>query len=885
MLKPYNLSLKQLEKHYQTDSITGLTSQEAAKRLQIYGKNVLTPPATEPLIFIFLRQFKSPLIYILGAATFFNIIFSQYLDAFFIGLILFINALISTFQEERAHTIIASLTAYLKAEAVVIRDSKEQIVEDTALVPGDILIVNEGLKVPADARIIYEEQLIVDEASFTGESAGVAKNDQPMNKNEVASFDQINMLFKGTYILAGSGKAIITATGSQAEIGKFQKTIKETSLNIPIAQEVTHISYNVLIFCAAFSIILLVLGFALGIAKWTLVLTLTALLVALIPEALPIMLTLSLTYGAYAMALKKVLVKKLQAVDTLGRVEVMVIDKTGTITKNEMMVTNIFADGISYTVTGQGYDAQGTIMIDHKIAPITQAIEKLAISAALLGRAVISYSDQDTRYTVTGDPTEAALMVFAEKVGFEQTRIEAQFKKIFHFPFTPETRYHAGFYLYQQQVYVFIAGSPEVILNFCNNTEQAQIGLDTYLQQGLRVVAAAYKVLPETDFTIPEDTAEHFEDELLAHINDMIFLGIYGIQDTIRPEVKQLITEARQAGMHIIMATGDHKDTASHIAAQVDILKPGDTILTGADIDSLTPNELTQKLSHTTVCARVTPDSKVKIIEGFHRADKIVSMTGDGVNDVPSLVAADVGIAMGIIGTDVANNAADIVLLDDSFASILEGIEWGKYTYFTVRRVILYLLATNLGEAMLITLSLLLTRELPLTLMQILWINIVTDGFLDIALLFEPKKFKLITRKIPKGRLLNRSKLPHILLLGLVMALGTLVIFYYYRYTINSAYARTMALVTMALFQWFNAWNNRSEEYTLYVLGFWSNTWLIVVTGLVACMTIAVIYIPLLQQAFQTVSISFYDWIIALIVASSILIIEELRKTFFKVVA
>lgn len=887
MLKPYNLSLQELEKQYKTNNKTGLASAESAKRLVIYGKNALAQPKTEPLILIFIRQFKNPLIYLLGAATIFNIIVAHYLDAFFIAIILTINALISTFQEERANSILLSLTSFMKSQAIVIRDGKEQIIEDTDLVPGDILVVNEGLKIPADARIIYEEQLIADEASLTGESAGIEKTDQPLVQKDVSTFDQINMIFKGTYILSGSGKAIVTATGSEAEIGKFQETIKGISLNIPIQKEVTHISYIILIFCALLGTLLLLLSAILGIANWEIFLTLTALIVAIIPEGLPVMLTLTLTYGAYNMAKKKVLVKKLQAVDTLGRVDVMVLDKTGTLTRNEMMVTNVFADNTSYTVTGQGYNAHGSIIKDNKPIQANKdsILEKLAIAAALLGRSVISFSKQEKRYIVIGDPTEAALTVFADKVGFNQDRVHQEFEKIYHFPFTPETRYHAGFFKHNNHVYLFTVGSPEVIRDFCNGNGVVTTGLDEYLHQGLRVVAAAYKEWPEQDFIVQSSSKENFEKQLLSYIVDLTFLGLYGVQDTIRPGVDALIKQARRAGMHIVMATGDHKDTATHIAQKVGIFQEGDCVLTGTDITSLSVEELSKKLAHTTVCARVTPNNKVKIIESFHKLGNVVSMTGDGVNDVPSLVAADVGIAMGMQGTDVAKNAADLVLLDDSFASIIEGIQWGKHTYFTVHRVILYLLATNLGEALLITFSLLLTQEIPLTLMQILWINIVTDGFLDLALIFEPKKFNLIGKKIPQGRLLTRTRLIHILLLGLLMSLGTLILFYYYRSTTYLTYARTMALICMALFQWFNAWNNRSEEHSLYELGLLSNKWLIMATCLVAGMTLAVVYIPLFQRAFQTVPITLNDWAIAIITASSILIIEELRKYIFKLAA
>ncbi len=881
-MKPYQQAIQSVATQFKTNVQTGLSEQEAKDRLRTYGPNTLPEPPRETVFSIFINQFKNPLIYILLiAAALIFFVGEDRLDAFIISVVIFFNAIIGTIQEGRTKNIVASLKRFIKTKSVVIRNSEHQIIEDKDLVVGDLIVLQEGERVPADARIIEANNVQVDEAVLTGESQPIVKTTQAIEQ-EMLVADRINMVFKGTYVLTGSGKAIVVATGTHTEIGALQRTIEEIETDIPLRKELDYLSYLILLFILGACLFLLVLGLVIGRPVQELLVMLTALFICVVPEGLPVVLTLVLVSGAYRMARKNVLVKNLQGVEGLGRTDVIVVDKTGTLTRNEMIVSAVFADHDRYRITGQGYHVQGDIFRDGtKIEAVEpgSATDYIGIASSLLNTAEINFIPKLGLFEIKGDPTEAALFVLSRKLGLQREQLERQYRKLYEIPFDSVLKYHAGFYEYNGQGIAYIIGSPEVVMERSDTVDQsAKDSFAHMLDEGLRVVAVGMKKIPLS--AMPKEKDPRAVQDACKQLleRDIAFLGLCGIQDSIRPEVRSMIEQARAAGLKIIMATGDHKKTAEYVAKQAGIYQEGDEIVDGVTFGQLTDDELLKRLDKITVYARVAPEAKVRIIDLFHRQGVIVAMTGDGVNDVPSLLAADLGIAMGGIGTEVAKQAADLILLDDSFVNIINAIKEGRHIFYTLRRVILYFFSTNMGEILIVLFALLVNLPLPLTAAQILWLNLVTDGFLDVGLSMEPQEPGLLARRSGrKPQLVDRDLLGKMMFMAVPMGVGSLGIFWWY-YAGDIVYARTMTLVTMAMFQWFNAWNCRSEQRSLFQLGFFANKWLIVATLFVLSLQFALLHVPAMQYIFKTMPLSAQDWAVIVLVSAPIILFEEVRK-------
>ena len=862
-MKWYTLSIKELIAQFETNAKNGLSEKEAAYRLQLHGENVLPEKPTPSLFLVFLTQFQNPLIYILLIAAGIILLLGDPLDASIISGVLFFNAILGAIQEGRTQNILASLKQFVLSDSIVIRDGKRMVIPDKELVPGDIIVLQEGEKIGADARLVEANNVLVDEAFLTGESIGVRKNTEIM-ADELPIHDQHNMLFRGSYVLSGLGKALVIGTGTHTEIAQLGAAVEKIETETPLKRSLDRLSRYILLFILIICSLMFVYGLLIGKPLTELLVMLTALFICVIPEGLPVVFTLTLVTGAYRMAKKHVLIKRLQAVEGLGRTNTIIIDKTGTLTRNEMMVSIAYADGKLYRVTGQGYRITGNIFSnDVPLQEIDQLSELklMGHAAVLLGKAEIEYVQKLDLFHVKGDPTEAALQIFAHKLGFYKNSLLKMYIKRDEVPFSSETKWQAGIFTQKGNLYSFIIGAPEVIFARSTNiTDADRLALDKLLEQGLRVIACAYK-----------------EGDVLT--NNLIFLGILGIQDTIRQEVKETVTDTRNAGLRLVMATGDHKETAEYIATQVGMLQPNDLVIDGSELNIMNDQELAHQLSHATVFSRVTPEQKIRIVHAFQKRGDIVAMTGDGVNDAPSLVAADLGIAMGNIGTEVAKQAADIILLDDSFNSLIDGIKEGRNIFYALRRVILYFFATNLGEVLVVLFALILNLPLPIGAAQILWLNLVTDGFLDVALSMEQQEKGLLQHIMPKD---NRQLLDWALFLktfymAIPMGIGSLLIFYYYA-PFNLEHARSMTLVTMAMFQWFNAWNCRSERLSNFQLNFFANKWLLAATALVFGLQILVLHNRFMQFIFKTVPISFNQWLLVIVIASPIFFLEELRK-------
>ncbi len=549
------------------------------------------------------------------------------------------------------------------------------------------------------------------------------------------------------------------------------------------------------------------------------------------------------------------------------------------------MVTNVATKEGVFTVSGEGYFSEGAVYDNGKVADSNKHpdLQQMAIAAILLNSSELSFNKKLRLFDIKGDPTELALYLFAKKLGESEEKIDTSYALQYEIPFDSKRKYHAAFFQHEGSGVAYIIGAPEVIFERCDDVSDfCKKEFDIFLKEGLRTVAIAHKRFDLQAVSAAESAAAQQRAYETLVERDLQLLGLCGIQDSIRKEVAAVVDQARDVGMHIIMATGDHKDTALYVAKKVGIFKEGDTVITGQEFEKMSDAELLKRLDHITVFARVNPKDKVRIIDLFHKQHKIVAMTGDGVNDVPSLLAADLGIAMGGIGTEIAKQASDLVLLDDSFAHIISAIEQGRHIFYTIRRVVLYFFATNMGEILIVLIALCTNLPLPLTASQILWLNFVTDGFLDVGLSMEPREKDLLEAQWLKKKmhLVDISLLIKTFYFAIPMGLTSLALFSWaYDGTPASIpYARTMTLIAMAMFQWFNAWNCRSEQKSLWTIGFFSNRWLILATVFVLLLQFAIVYIPFMQYIFKTVPLSLSDWTIIFAVSAPLLLVEELRK-------
>ncbi|HEY4524630.1 MAG TPA: HAD-IC family P-type ATPase [Candidatus Paceibacterota bacterium] len=864
----------------------GLTKEEATERFQEYGFNKLPEGKVDGLLLIFLRQFKSPLIYILFAAAGIVFAMGEVIDASIIFAVLLFNAIVGTIQEGKAQNTLLALKKFAETSATVLRSGMELIVSDTEVMPGDIIVLQEGEKVPADARIIFSNTLKVDEASLTGESEPVTKTDTVMPADNLPVADQKNMVFKGTHILSGNGTAVVVATGLATEIGKIAQKISSIDTEIPLKANIRYLSRVIIIMVAVISTSLIVLGVLSGKSIKEMFTTAVALSVSIIPEGLPIVMTLVLATGVRRMSKRNVLMKRLQAVEALGQTKIIAVDKTGTLTRNEMVIQRVYVDGKIFDITGSGYEPKGEVIFNGKtIDPLNHP--ELLFSgriAAFCANARLSFLEETNTWKIAGDPTEAAMLVLSEKIGFRHEALEQETPKIFELPLDYQKKYHATIRAVDGKNFITIVGAPEKVLELCKNIwhkngtetlsgekkKELESVFNNLAQGGFRVVA--YAINPDTERSVNGNAMP-----LLT------FVGFFGMNDALRPEVKEAMQRVRAADMRVVMITGDHRLTAQAIAKEADIWREGDNVLTGEEIDKMSDDELAEKLARSSVCARVTPDHKLRIIQVYRKRGEIVAMTGDGVNDAPSLVAADLGVAMGKIGTEVAKEASDIILLDDNFASIFSAAEEGRGIYKTIKKVILYLFSTSAGEVLVVTGALVLGYPLPLLAAQIIWLNFVTDGFLDVALAMEPKEKGLLQGKFerPKKWIVDGLMAQRMFFMALPMAIGTLYLFKGYFET-DLTKALTISLTTLAVFQWFNAWNCRSESKSIFQMNPFSNMFLVGATVIIIFLQFAALYTPFLQKILHTTPLSLSEWLIIIPIAGSIILVEEIRKFFYR---
>ncbi len=881
----YNLASKEVLKKFDT-SFQGLLEGEAEIRLQKFGPNKLTEAKTESLLMIFLRQFKSPLIYVLLLAALAVFFTSDISDGFVIIFVIFFNAVIGTIQEGRAQNTLLALKKMTQTDASVIRGGRETIISSEELVLGDIIVLREGDKVPADARIIHEDLFKVDEAVLTGESSYKSKTSEPVLKKALPLTDQENMVFKGTFVVAGTGKAVVISTGMETYIGKISQKAALIESDIPLKKDIKKLSKIIIIAVSAIGILLMVFGVLSGNATMDIFKVAVAVAVSVVPEGLPIVMTVVLAMGVWRMSKHNVLVKRLQAVEALGQAKIIAVDKTGTLTRNELTVEKAYCYGKNFTISGTGYETKGMISYEKNIIDPLNYQELLMAGkiSCFCANAQVAYLPSEKIWKISGDPVEAAMRVFSEKVGFRKEVLESEMPKISEIPFDYKTKIHAVLNAGERDNFLAVAGAPEKIIDRCGkiwhpngsveisqeNKEELNKIFSDMSREGLRVIAIA-RMKTAAKAISPDD------------LKGLAFVGFLGMKDVLREEAREAVKKAQAGGIKVVMLTGDHKITAQAIAKEAGIYFNKEKIIVGDQIDLMKDSELEQAVGESHIFARVTPDHKLRIIEAYRRRGEVVAMTGDGVNDALSLAAADLGVAMGKIGTEVAREASDIILLDDNFGNIVLGIKEGKNILRTMKKVILYLFSTGAGELLTIFATFLIGFPLPILAVQILWLNLVTDGFLDVALAMEPQEKGLLrkTKRNSSKNLIDSLMVRRIVVMALPMMVGTLFLFGKY-FGQDLAKAWTVSLTTLAVFQWFNAWNCRSEEKSIFQMNPLANFYLVLATAAVIALQLSAVYAPFMQKLLHTVPLEISDWLLIIPVAFSIVIIEEVRKVIYR---
>jgi Ca2+-transporting ATPase len=917
-----------------------LNRAEAKRRLEQFGPNELKRAPETPWWKRLLEQFRNVLVIVLLVAIVISVIEWTLQDpretalpyeAIVITAIVILNAVLGFVQEARAERSVRALMALAAPEATVVRDGERQRMPAKDIVPGDIVLVEAGDRIPADARIIDEANLHTDEAPLTGESMPVSKTARPLS-GDVSLGDRVNMLFAGTVATYGRGRAVVVSTGMHSEVGRIAGLLEAAEQEpTPLQQELDRTGKRLTAVMLGICAAVFAAG-VIGAEAFTLNIVLgmflfaVALAVAAIPEALPAIVTIGLSLGVRRMAAAHAIVRKLPAIETLGAATVICSDKTGTLTRNEMTVRAICCAGPVVEVGGSGYVPEGRFTCAGKPVAAGDAVhgdvEQTLLAGALANDAALI--DGEGRWCVQGDPTEGALLVAARKLGIGAERL-ARYPRVAEIPFTSERKRQTTVHGDPErpgELRIMVKGAPEVVLARCRHvlqqgrplplTEEARAGVarrnDALANQALRVLAIATRTMPAAALGIDPQAPESEVEPPESIEEDLVFLGLVGMIDPPRAEVKDAVAVARQAHIRTVMVTGDHPATAAAIARELDILEPGSRVVTGAELRAMDDAELDAIVDEVRVFARVDPDHKLRIVQALQRKGHIAAMTGDGINDAPALKTANVGIAMGITGTDVSKEAADIVLTDDNFASIVKAIEEGRGVYDNIQKYLLYLLSTNSGElltmfagvmfaAMLGLVSADAGLFLPLLAAQLLWINLVTDGPPALALGIDPKDREVMKRpprRHGSGILLNEDWI-QLACVGLTMAVGTVAVLDAYYSgglftllatgtapnTFDEAHARTMAFTTLMLYQLFGAYNCRSRRRSAFD-GFLENKWLLAAIALAIGTHLLVVYAPFLQTAFQTVSLTATDWIVATAVSASLLVTMEIAKFFLR---
>lgn len=864
----------------------GLTQQEAEKRLNESGYNELAEKKGKHPLLVFLEQFSNILVLLLIAAAGVSAFLGEWIDAIAIMAIVVLNAVFGFVQEYRAEQAIAALKKLVTPKARVLRDGKEISIESKYLAPGDVIVLEAGDRIPADCRLLEAIELECEESPLTGESLPVKKNASTTLPEKTAVADRENMLFMGTATTKGRAKAVVCCTGMNTQVGKIATLVSETEADETPLQKRLEILGKQLGTAAIIAVIIVfIAGVVLsGESIFEMFLIAVTLAVAAIPEGLPAIVTVTMAIGVQRMARRNAIIRKLPAVETLGAATVICSDKTGTLTKSEMTVREVYAAGARYDVSGSGYGLTGEFTSQGKKINAAQnpVLEKLLLAGVYCNNSSLAEEAGGKNAKVAGDPTEAALLVLARKAGLNEEDLKNESQFIHEIPFSSERKMMSVARKHSGRKLVFVKGAPEMLSQKCSSilvaggkerkitaSDKKEISSENkrMAEKALRVLALAYR---EFD----GKTEKEMEAQL-------IFVGLVGMMDPPRPEAKKAVEQCNNAGIRVVMITGDNKETAVAVGKELGIVKSDSLVLSGDEIDEASDEELMQIARKAAVYARVSPEHKLRIVKAIKSDGKqVVAMTGDGVNDAPAIKKADIGVGMGLTGTDVTKEASAMIITDDNFASIVNAIEEGRIVFDNIVKSVRYLISCNTGELIAVFVAVIIGLKSPLLPLQILWMNLATDGLPALALGLEPKEPGVMDRnpRDQRENIINKSTLKSIVAIGLLMAACTLGVFYYYHDSHGVDYARTMAFTTLVLIQLAYALSARSWKHPLHKLGVATNKVMLLAVAVGVLLQLTIVYSGFFEHIFGTQPLALADLGVAIAVASLGFIIPEVAK-------
>lgn len=932
----HTLNPEEIVDRLQTHFERGLTQAEAQQRLELVGLNALQEAPPTSFWQMLLDQFNNFVVIMLIVASLISAVLGDWIESAAIIAIVILNATLGVIQERRAEQALAALRKLAAPEAHVLRDGTRQVVPATQLVPGDIVLLEAGNYVPADLRLLEAVNLRIEEAALTGESVPVQKHAATIREKEIPIGDRRNSAFMGTLVNYGRGRGVVTATGMRTQIGLIAEMLQSvqsepTPLQRRLDQLGKTLGWAAIIICG----LVFLLGWLRGYPPLEMFMIAVGLAIAAVPEGLPAVVTISLALGMREMIRRHALIRRLSSVETLGSATVICSDKTGTLTQNEMTVTRLWADGLLFEVSGSGYSPQGEFFVDGKAIDPTQYQALLtALWVGCLNNDAelepVESADGAHPFRMVGDPTEGALLVAALKAKADLNELRRAYPRVQEIPFDSERKRMVTIHALQQPrqedispfdqptppkgYVVLVKGAPDIVLDLCTHyqnmqdyalpmSEEKRMQIlqanDRLTQDALRVLGVAYKLIP----ALPENLdATELEQ-------GMTFVGLLGMIDPPRPEVVPALEKARRAGIRTIMITGDYPNTARAIAESIRLLLPGHQVLTGSQVNEMNDAELQKQIRFADVFARVSPEHKLRIVEALRADDEVVAMTGDGVNDAPAIKRADIGIAMGITGTDVAKESADMVLTDDNYASIVAAVEQGRIIYANIRKFVFFLLSSNVAEIMVIFLATLAGVPTPLTVIQLLMLNLITDGAPALALAMEkgdpdvmerpprPKNEPIINKSMQLGILIQTITQTGATLTAFAIGLlwhlaegdmlqpGVNPLAFILKYNwrgVDVQTAETMAFITLSLCELFRAYTVRSERQSLFRIGVFSNRSMQYAVAFSLSVLAVVVSVPFLQPIFNTHFMSGREWAVVLGLAIIPAVSEEITKFFLR---
>jgi P-type Ca2+ transporter type 2C len=886
-MKYHEMNRNEVEEALNTDFSNGLTEADVRKRISQYGYNELEEGERQSALLVFFSQFKDFMVLVLLAATLISGLLGEYIDAIAIIAIVIINGFLGFFQERKAEKSLDALKELSAPQVMALRDGKWTKISSKEVVPGDVLKFLSGDRIGADVRLIDSKSLEVEESALTGESLPVQKHIDPLSETNLGLGDLENMAFMGTMVTRGSGVGVVCATGMKTAMGQIAGLLQSAeTMETPLQRRLEQLGKILISVALILTVIVVVLGVWQGHELYSMFLAGVSLAVAAIPEGLPAIVTVALSLGVQRMIKQNAIVRKLPAVETLGCASVICSDKTGTMTQNKMTVTHAWSGGQLWTVDGTGYEPSGRFYKGEQLCHLEneKSLQQLLMFGLLCNHAELLQKNKE--YIIDGDPTEGAMLVAAMKAGYERNQLSTQFEIVHEFPFDSARKMMSVVVKDASgKQFIVTKGAPDVLIGVCESVlwdnrtqyltpstkQEVQATINELASKALRTIAVAFKQISPNAVILHENEAE----------KELTLIGLQGMIDPPRPEVKQAVKECKEAGIKTVMITGDHVITAKAIAKQLGIITNNSKVIDGNQLSEMSVDELEDVVEDVSVFARVSPEHKLKIVKALQNKGHIVAMTGDGVNDAPAIKAADIGVAMGITGTDVAKEASSLVLLDDNFATIKAAIKEGRNIYENIRKFIRYLLASNVGEILVMLFAMLLALPLPLVPIQILWVNLVTDGLPAMALGLDKAEEDVMKRKprSPKEGVFSRGLGWKVISRGFLIGLATLIAFMTtYRQPENLAYAQTVAFATLVMAQLIHVFDCRSEisVFSRNPLG---NKYLVwaVISSLI--LMLVVIYYPPLQPVFHTVTIIPRDWL--LIVGMSSLPTFLLAGSFF----